>query len=91
MRRCVLHARLQMLRRDWDGDLAHGGRHCRSRASVRRRSSVLPQNIGDEEAIAAGRAAFVAAAATNRFDGYEIWDLERKVYESKESGAQVDK
>lgn len=43
------------------------------------------------EVIAAGRAAFVAAAETNRFDGYEIWDLERKVYESKESAAQVDK
>jgi hypothetical protein len=47
--------------------------------------AVLPQNIGGEEAIAAGRAAFVAAAATNRFDGYEIWD------ESKEGAAQVDK
>ena len=47
--------------------------------------AVLPQNIGGEDAIAAGRAAFVAAAATNRFDGYEIWD------ESKEGAAQVDK
>ena len=42
--------------------------------------AVLHQNIKDEEAIAGGRAAFVAAAATNRLDGYEIWDLERKVY-----------
>jgi hypothetical protein len=33
--------------------------------------AVLPQNIGDEEAIAAGGTAFAAAAATNRLDCYE--------------------
>jgi hypothetical protein len=37
------------------------------------------------EALAAGRAAFAAAAATDRLDGYEIWDLEESV--RKRSGS----
>jgi hypothetical protein len=47
-------------------------------------AAVLPENIADdEEAIAAGRAAYAAAAtAIDRLEGFEIWDLERKVYES---------
>jgi hypothetical protein len=37
----------------------------------------------NEEAIAAGRAAFAAAATTiDRLEGFEIWYLERKVYEN---------
>jgi hypothetical protein len=46
-------------------------------------AAVLPENIADdEEAIAAGRAAYAAAAtAIDRLEGFEIWDLERKVYE----------
>jgi hypothetical protein len=47
-------------------------------------AAVLPENVADdEEAIAAGRAAYAAAmTAIDRLEGFEIWDLERKVYES---------
>ena len=43
-------------------------------------AAVLPENIADdEEAIAAGRAAYAAAAtAIDRLEGFEIWDLEEK-------------
>jgi hypothetical protein len=45
--------------------------------------AVLPQNIGDEEAIAAGRAAFGG--------GRNQPPRQRKVYDSEEGAAQADK